>query len=358
MQVCNSCRYCEGYCAVFPAMELLRSFTNPDLSYLANLCHNCRGCFYACPYAPPHEFALNLPKTFAQVRNESYAEYAWPRVLAGVFASNGVVVSLVTVACLTLIFMISIYFQGPNALYAKHLGSGAFYAVIPFRVMVTVSIVTLGYALLALAMGFLNFWKDIGGTIPELFSLSNWQRTFADVLTLRNLGGGGHGCTDKDETFSNARRRFHHALFYGFLLCAASTTVAAIYDHFLHWIAPYPFVSLPVLLGTMGGVGMMVGCSGLTWLKLVGDQTPADRNLLGADLALTLLLALSAFSGLVLLALRSTEALGILLALHLSFILALFLVLPYSKFVHGIYRSGALLRNSIERRLGSAPSSE
>jgi citrate/tricarballylate utilization protein len=116
-------------------------------------------------------------------------------------------------------------------------------------------------------------------------------------------------------------------------------------------------VSLPVLLGTIGGVGMIVGCSGLTWLKLVGDQTPADKNLLGADIALTLLLALSALSGLVLLALRSTEALGILLDLHLSFTLALFLVLPYSKFVHGMYRSGALLRNSIDQRLGDPATS-
>ena len=26
MQVCNACRYCEGFCAVFPAMELRREF--------------------------------------------------------------------------------------------------------------------------------------------------------------------------------------------------------------------------------------------------------------------------------------------------------------------------------------------
>ena len=40
---------------------------------------------------------------------------------------------------------------------------------------------------------------------------------------------------------------------------------------------------------------------------------------------------------------------GMLLAAHLGVILALFLVLPYSKFVHGIYRSAALLRNAAER---------
>ena len=63
MTICNACRYCEGFCAVFPAMELRRTFTDQDLKYLANLCHNCRGCYYACQYAPPHEFNLNVPSS-------------------------------------------------------------------------------------------------------------------------------------------------------------------------------------------------------------------------------------------------------------------------------------------------------
>ncbi len=61
IEICNACRYCEGFCAVFPAMELRREFSAGDLSYLANLCHNCRGCYYACQYAPPHEWGINVP---------------------------------------------------------------------------------------------------------------------------------------------------------------------------------------------------------------------------------------------------------------------------------------------------------
>ena len=34
MQICNACRYCEGFCAVFPAMERRRLFTDGDVSYL------------------------------------------------------------------------------------------------------------------------------------------------------------------------------------------------------------------------------------------------------------------------------------------------------------------------------------
>ena len=60
MMICNACRYCEGYCAVFPAMEQRRIFTKADLLYLANLCFDCRDCYYACQYAPPHEFGVNM----------------------------------------------------------------------------------------------------------------------------------------------------------------------------------------------------------------------------------------------------------------------------------------------------------
>ena len=56
------------------------TFDEGDLNYLANLCHNCGACFYACQYAPPHEFAVNVPQTFAEVRTETYAKYAWPSI--------------------------------------------------------------------------------------------------------------------------------------------------------------------------------------------------------------------------------------------------------------------------------------
>ena len=78
MQVCNACRYCEGFCAVFPAMTQRLAFGKADINYLANLCHNCGACLHACQYAPPHEFAINVPKAMAEVRLETYQHYARP----------------------------------------------------------------------------------------------------------------------------------------------------------------------------------------------------------------------------------------------------------------------------------------
>src|SRR3978361_1341497 len=89
MTVCNSCRYCEGLCAVFPAMELRRSFADGDLNYLANLRHSCGACYSDCQFSPPHEFNVNVPQTLAVARNESYAAYVWAHAFSGVFAASG-----------------------------------------------------------------------------------------------------------------------------------------------------------------------------------------------------------------------------------------------------------------------------
>src|SRR5436853_4091725 len=95
MIICNACRYCEGYCAVFPAMERRLTFAEGDLNYLANLCHNCAECYYACQYAPPHEFAVNVPRILAEIRAQSYRKYAWPRALGKAFDANALVTSIV-----------------------------------------------------------------------------------------------------------------------------------------------------------------------------------------------------------------------------------------------------------------------
>jgi citrate/tricarballylate utilization protein len=345
LEVCNACRYCEGYCAVFPAMELRREFSAVDIGYLANLCHGCRGCFYACQYAPPHEFGINLPKVFAELRDESYVHYAWPRPLGRLFERNGTVVSVATALIVALVMIGAALFQSPDRLFGVLQGPGSFYAVIPHGVMVLLAGATFGFGLLAMALSVARFRAAIGGEGPVA---KPFLRAVHDALTLRNLGGVGHGCNDRDGGFSTMRRNFHHALFYGFLLCFASTLSATGAHYVFGWQAPYSLLSVPVVLGTVGGVGMTVGCAGLIWLKIVGDPEPVARRLMGADYAMLVLLLLVAVTGLVLLAVRSTSAMGVTLAIHLGFVLALFLALPYSRMVHGAYRFVALLRAARE----------
>lgn len=158
------------------------------------------------------------------------------------------------------------------------------------------------------------------------------------------------GCNESDDAFTLARRRFHHLTFYGFLLCFAATAVATLYHYLRGLHAPYPLLSLPVLLGTVGGIGLVVGPAGLLWLNLRRHPEQGDAAQRPMDRGFIALLLMTSASGLALLAGRSTAAMPTLLAIHLGIVVALFATLPYGKFAHGVYRSAALLKSSIERR--------
>jgi citrate/tricarballylate utilization protein len=349
IEICNACRYCETYCAVFPAMTLQRAFTDEDLGYFANLCHNCKGCFQACQYAPPHEFGVNIPKTFAELRQETYEEYAWPPGAGALFRRTGTLLALVAAVSIAFVLIATMALRPAGVLYAPQIGPGAFYAIIPWGVMVAFAGATFLYAILAMAIGAANFWRDTRSDLSGPLTLRALARGLHDAASLRYLGNDGNGCNDFDDRYAQVRRRLHHAMAYGFLFCFAATCVATVYDHFLGLPAPYPVLSWPVMLGLIGGVGLVVGTAGLIWIKIVTDPAPVARSVMGGEYALLILLFLAAATGLLLLGLRETGAMGVLLAVHLGIILALFLALPYSKFVHAVYRSAALVKAAIER---------
>ena len=350
MTICNACRYCEGFCAVFPAMERRRTFAQGDLTYLANLCHGCQGCYYACQYAPPHEFAVNVPKTFTVLRAQSYADYAWPKILGSLFKWNGVAVSLSIAFGLAAVLLLTFGLQDPQIIFATHAGEGAFYRVIPYNAMVWPFGLVFAFAIFAMLMGGVRYWRATAAQADTKLSAGAILGGVWDVLTLKNLGGGGGGCNYPQESFSGLRRLYHHFTFYGFMLCFAATSVATIYHHGFGWVAPYSFTSLPVLLGTAGGAGLLIGPVGLLKLKIEADPAPRPRDLLGMDVAFIILLFAVAFTGLALLFLRETAAMGMALGVHLGFVLALFVTLPYGKMVHGIYRFLALVQDAAERK--------
>lgn len=349
MTICNSCRYCEGFCPVFPAMERRTEFEDKDLRYLANLCHNCAECFYACQYAPPHEFGVNVPQTMARLRVESYRHYAWPQPLASLFDRNGLLGALALAFGFILLFGISIAINGGIAPLFSLEHAGDFYVLMPHNVMVTTFGSVSIFVLLALFVGMGKFWHDTGEGLAALFKFKAWSKTFSQALSLRHLHGqGDKGCTYPDEYHSHWRRRFHHLTFYGFILAFAATSVGTIYHYVFGWVAPYDFFSLPKLLGTAGGIGLMIGPLGLLYLKLVRDPQTADGRQMGMDVAFILLLWLTGTTGIALMLLRETSAMGMMLVVHLGTVMALFITLPYGKFVHGFYRLLALHKSVLE----------
>ena len=349
LQICNGCRYCEGFCAVFPAMTRRLEFGKADIHYLANLCHNCGACLHACQYAPPHEFAINVPKSMATVRGQTYADYAWPKALGGLYKSNGLTVSMALAVSLSLFLILAI--QSNGTLWGGPVENG-FYAIFPHNLMVSMFAPIFLWSVLALALGVMKFWREVTpATSGAPLSSPAAAEAAHDALRLKYLGGGhGDGCNNEDDAFTLARKRMHHLTFYGFMLCFAATSVATVYHYALGWPAPYDFTSLPKILGTVGGISLTLGTLGLWRLNLARDPQHGDAQQRPMDRGFIALLFFISVTGLALMLSKNTAAMPVLLAVHLGTVMALFLTLPYGKFAHGIFRTAALLRFAVEKR--------
>ena len=353
MQICNACRYCEGFCAVFPAMTRRLEFGKADIHFLANLCHNCGACLHACQYAPPHEFAVNVPQAMAQVRGQTYADYAWPPALGALYQRQGLTLSLALAAGLALFLVLGAMLQGGglDALWGANLG-GNFYNLFPHNLLVGLFAPVFLFVVFALAMGVRRFWRDVTPATSgaPLSAPATLEATDA-VLRLKYLDGGhGDGCHNEDDAYTLSRRRFHHLTFYGFMLCFAATSLATVYHYVFGWAAPYDLPSVPKLLGAVGGVMLMLGTAGLWHLNRTRHALHGDTQQKPMDLGFIALLFLVSSSGLALWLARSTPALALLLCLHLGAVMALFATLPYGKFAHGVFRTASLLRHAIEKR--------
>jgi citrate/tricarballylate utilization protein len=352
LQICNACRYCEGFCAVFPAMTRRLEFPLADVHYLANLCHHCGACLHACQYAPPHEFAVSLPQAMARVRARTYEHYAWPAAFGAAYRHNGTVLALALAAGLALFLALAVVMKGSAAALFTHPGAGSFYALFPHGLMVSLFAPVFLFAVLALGVGTARFWRDVspGAAPPGQQSAAVAEATH-DALRLKYLDGGhGEGCHNDDDAWTLARRRYHHLTFYGFMLCFAATCVATVYHYVFGWSAPYAWTSLPKVLGTVGGIGLILGPAGLWRLHATRHPQHVDAASRPMDRAFIALLFVVAVSGLALAVWRDTAALPLLLCAHLGAVMAFFATMPYGKFAHGFYRSAALLKWAIEKR--------
>ena len=131
--ICNGCRYCEGYCAVFPAMERLPLVGHGDLTYLANLCHDCRACYQACMYAEPHPFAVQIPTLMSEARERSYAEFARPRWFARWFTAGPRAVAVLTIVGALLFALLATVAGNGGAVFAPDKSAESFFDVFPVQ---------------------------------------------------------------------------------------------------------------------------------------------------------------------------------------------------------------------------------
>ncbi len=346
LTVCNACRYCEGYCATFLALERRPKLADGDVALIANICHDCRGCYQACMFTEPHEFAINIPALLSEVRVETYKRYTWPGWFAPLFGKTAMTASLGGAIGLVIMAAITLVSGGGDAFFAADDSPGSFYRVVPFLGMVVPAMLLSIYALLSFAGSAIQFSRDAKISLTELVDPRALATVAREAVSLRWMSGGGDGCyyPEKERT-SETRRLLHALVVVGFLFAFASTTVAAIYQELFGWLPPYDLLSVPVVLGSIGGVAMIVGSTGLLILKGRASRSLISSSMLRMDTAFLVVFDLVSITGMALLALRASPLMGTVLLLHFATLAALYATIPYGKFAHVVYRLLALFQN-------------
>ena len=335
LTVCNACRYCEGYCAVFPALELRRVLTEGDITHLADLCHDCRACYTACMYAPPHEFAINPPAILSAVRRDTN-DRDRPRRPAGRRATVAVT-ALGALAVLAIALLADPGLAGGTAAAVP----GSPYRVIGYPALLAAAGLALAWGLTMTGWAARRYWRVAGGRV----TLAGLAAAAGQAVTLRNLRGGGADCAYPGDEPSPWRRRLHHLVAGGFGLCAASTVAAGVSQDILGDPPPYPVLSVPVLLGVLGGAGLAAGGGGLLLLRSRSDPYRTDGLMSSRTRSLLLALLALSVTGLLTLLLRGTVAFAPVLVVHLAAVTACFAIAPYTNFVHVIFRFLALVHD-------------
>jgi citrate/tricarballylate utilization protein len=348
MRVCNACRYCEYYCAAFPAMEQRSIFAKGDVFYIASLCHDCRSCYQACMYVAPHPFDLDIPTVLTKARLETYDHYARPRWIVQALQGGPAALLAAAAAMTALVCVLMAAAGNIGSVFHAHVGPGAFYHLLPHLAMAIPPLLIVAGAVTVAVSSLVAFWRDTGGRTLSLLDPKLWATVLVEVAVMRWMRGGGDDCYyPHDDTPSPLRRWLHQFVMWGFLLAFASTIAAFIEEAWLGVLPPYGWLSLPVQLGFWGGVGLLAGATGLIALKKRATRTLADARRM--DYMFLVMLDLVAASGIALLLLRGTGLMGSLLVIHLAAVFTLFLTAPYGKFMHAVYRLGALLKSVQER---------
>jgi len=229
--------------------------------------------------------------------------------------------------------------EGIDALF-RHNGP---YRLISYPALLVAALLLTAWSVAVMLRAAARYWRDTHGPLRDLADWRAWAKALACAGRLAYLRGGGADCYYPGADPSPARRRLHATVFYGFAACFAATVAAAFLQDILGVDPPYPLLSVPVILGTAGGLAMIVGCAGLIAAGRRSDPAPG-----AADYGLLAGLGLLAATGLLTLALRATPAYGLVLIAHLATIMVCFCLAPYTRFAHAVYRLLAIVADNVE----------
>jgi len=339
LMICNACRYCEGICPVWTAIEFRTDFKETDIDYMAFLCHDCRTCYYVCPYSPPHELNLNPPKIFSAIRFIDYTKYS-PRFFKRIYEKPIISTIILQIIGIALAFTVAFYNLGFDL--NRFFVVSRFYYVFPHDQIYIGGLILAIYIALTLLYQSTMFVRGIGiKELSDLF-LSSFLLALKDVVFHTWFRDGILSCGYRNEDYYMFKKLFwvfHVMIMYGALLLILATITAAVYKNVFGIFSPYPFYSIPVLLGVTGGILALLGLLIVVYSYKGSEEVELRaREEKSLNLAFSISILLPVITGLLTLISRSTNFMSMIYIVHLGTVIGFFLYIPFSKFNHTIFR--------------------
>ena len=367
LKKCFQCGTCSATCSLspdtapFPRKEMAwavwglkrRLVNDPDVW----LCYQCQDCSTKCPRGARPGDVLGA------IRQQSVLHYAIPPFM-GRWANEASGIPLL-LGVPALVLTLALCLKEPMA---KMLGISASMGeriVYPYSTAFPHWLLNSVFGVLALlivivvTVGVVRFWHDMkatntrrGDTTPAKGLWSSILAVLKGIVTHERFG-----------ECEKTRLRFwsHTCVFYGFLaLCLVTFWVITARINPLinrDFVYPFAFFDPWKMLANAGGIAILAGCA-LMIFDRVRDSERTGTGGLGDWTLITLLLVVvvSGFAAEVLHYLRLEPHRHIAYFMHLVFVFALLMSLPYSKLAHIFYRTTALVYAEHTGRNGGLPS--
>ena len=341
LKKCYQCATCSVACRIapdnnpYPRKEMIwaqwgmkdRLLNDPDVW----LCHQCNDCSVQCPRG------ANPGDVMKAVRKMLIQQYSWPSFLGKLVGTP----SLVAVAlAIPIIVVLAMVYLNQGFSYPKPINYGQFIEYLYIQVVFTAALL---FAVISLVLSIRKYWERLQSS--SVIQVGPSRKPFVPSL-IEGLSEILPHTTFKECEANNLRYAAHLLTFWGMIGLFVTTAIVAFNIDILHIAPPSRGGpgTIPIkILGNVSAVAFVLGLGIMLVRRLtVPDQAGGSSyfdwfflfTIFGAGVT-GLLTELARWSG-------SIGGTYVVFAIHLMFVLALFLYLPFSKFAHLGYRTIAI----------------
>lgn len=351
---CMQCGTCSATCELspdrepFPSKEMAwaawgmkdRLLGDPDVW----LCYQCNDCSERCPRgARPGD-------VLAAIRQVSIAHWAFPRFIGRWANEPQALLLLFGIPILLLALALALKDPIENALGIMPQISGqisyAYSSMFPHWFLISFFLFFSFLVFIVVVAGVVRFWKAMNKEHKRDRNYIPTKSLFSSIITtLVKIFSHGN--------FAKCRRaspRFwsHSCILFGFLaLCLVTFWIITsrinplIQDDFIY---PFSFWNPWKVLANLGGLSLLVGILLMVWYRFFDSEDTNPGSYFDWVFIGTLfLVVITGFVTEILHYVRLDPHRHLIYFIHLVFVLALLLYLPYSKFAHMVYRATAMV---------------